>query len=322
MYKILEAPERIKDKRALRDILTAKLGEQLAADPRVCYVDADLMNCIGARKLAAQYPERAVNCGISEAAMVCIAAGMSAAGMIPYAHTFGIFASRRVMDQSFLSVGYAKLNVRVIGSDPGVTAALNGGTHMPFEDMAVYLAIPNAIAVEACDAVQMAAIMDAVKDMYGLIYIRMMRKNPVMVYPEGAKFEIGKGNLLREGSDVTLIGSGVTVAESLKAADALAAEGVSARVIDLFTWKPIDSALIEESARKTGAIVTAENHNYLSGLGAQVAQVVGETYPVPVLRVGVEDEFGEVGPEDYLLKRFGLTADKIAAKARAAVAMK
>ncbi len=315
-------PELVKDKRGVRDIIAASLDAQMEADPRVCYLDADLMNCIGTRKLAAKYPDRAINCGIAESHMIGVAAGMSAAGMIPYAHTFGIFASRRVMDQAFLSVAYAKLNVRILGADPGGTAALNGGTHMPFEDMAPYLAIPKTTVVEACDCAQAASIMEQVKDMYGLIYIRFMRKNPIAVYPDGTKFEIGKGALLREGDDITLIGSGIMVAECLKAADILAAEGISARVIDLFTRKPIDADLIEESARKTGAIVTAENHNYLSGLGAQVAEVVTSTYPVPVIRQGVEEEFGEVGPEDYLRKRFLMTADRVVEKAKIALAMK
>lgn len=311
-----------KDKRGVRDAIAASLEKQMDEDSRVCYLDADLMNCIGTRKLAAKYPQRAINCGIAESNMIGVAAGMSAAGMIPYAHTFGIFASRRVMDQAFLSVAYAKLNVRILGSDAGVTAAYNGGTHMPFEDMAPYLAIPTATAIEVCDYAQAMDIMEQVKDMYGLIYIRFMRKNPIAVYPEGTKFQIGKGAMLRDGDDVTIMASGIMVAESLKAADMLAAEGISARVIDMFTWKPIDRELIEESARKTGAIVTAENHNYLSGLGSQVALAVSETYPVPVLRCGVEDEFGEVGPEDYLRKRFEMTADKVYAKAKAAIAMK
>lgn len=320
MYKVLD--ELKKDPRGIRNVIAAKLGEQLAADPRVCYLDADLMNCIGTRKLAAQFPDRAINCGIGEANMIGVAAGMSAAGMIPYAHTFGIFASRRVMDQVFMSVAYAKLNVRVLGSDAGVTAALNGGTHMPFEDMAPYLAIPGAIAIEAADCEQAASIMDSVKDMYGLIYIRFMRKNPIAVYPEGTKFEIGKGALLREGSDVTIISSGIMVAEALKAAATLAAEGIEARVVDMFTWKPIDRELIADCAAKTGAIVTAENHNYLSGLGSQVAMVTAETCPVPVLRVGVADEFGEVGPESYLRERFALTAAHIADECRKAVKLK
>ena len=320
MYKILD--ELNKDKRAIRDIVRDKLIEQMEADERVCYLDADLMNCIGTRKLVPMFPGRAINCGIAEANMVGVAAGMSAAGMIPYCHSFGIFASRRVMDQAFMSVAYAKLNVRILGSDAGVTAALNGGTHMPFEDMAVYLAIPQATAIEVCDCAQMASVMDQVKDMQGLIYIRFMRKNPVAVYPDGTEFKIGRGCVLRDGDDVTLVSSGIMVAEALKAADLLAAEGISARVVDMFTWKPIDAELLEESARKTGAIVTAENHNYLSGLGVQVANSVSEIYPVPVRRVGIADEFGEVGPEDYLRERFDLNAAHIAREAKKAIAMK
>lgn len=320
MYKTLD--ELKKDARGISSIVAAKLGEQMENDERVCYLDADLMNCIGTRKYMQQFPERAINCGIGEANMIGVAAGMSAAGMIPYAHTFGIFASRRVMDQAFLSVAYAKLNVRILGSDAGVTAALNGGTHMPFEDMAPYLAIPNAYAIEMCDCAQAASIMDSVKDLYGLIYIRFMRKNPVAVYPEGTKFEIGKGAVVREGKDVTIISSGIMVAESLRAAAKLAEEGIEARVVDMFTWKPIDRELIEESARKTGCIVTAENHNYLSGLGSQVAMAVADTYPVPVRRVGIEDEFGEVGSEDYLRQRFGMTPDHVYEEVKKAIAMK
>ena len=158
--------------------------------------------------------------------------------------------------------------------------------------------------------------------MQGLIYIRFMRKNPVAVYPDGTEFQIGRGCVLRDGDDVTLVSSGIMVAEALKAADLLAAEGISARVVDMFTWKPIDAELLEESARKTGAIVTAENHNYLSGLGVQVANSVSETYPVPVRRVGIADEFGEVGPEDYLRERFDLNAAHIAREAKKAIAMK
>ena len=320
MYKTLDKLE--KDTREIRNVVRDKLIEQMTADERVCYLDADLMNCIGTRKLVPMFPGRAINCGICEANMIGVAAGMSVSGMIPYCHSFGIFASRRVMDQAFMSVAYAKLNVRILGSDAGVTAALNGGTHMPFEDMAVYLAIPHAICIEAADCTQMASIMDQVKDMYGLIYIRFMRKTPIAVYPEGTEFKVGKGAVLRDGDDVTLVSSGIMVAESLKAADMLAAEGISARVIDMFTWKPIDAALLEESARKTGAVVTAENHNYLSGLGVQVANSLAENYPVPVRRVGVADEFGEVGPESYLRERFDLTADHIVREAKKAISMK
>jgi transketolase len=311
-----------KDTRMMRDIFSGMLDEQMAADEKICYLDADLMGCVGTKKLVAKYPDRAANCGIAEANMMGIAAGMSAAGMKPYVHTFAPFATRRAMDQVFMSIAYAKLNVRIIGTDPGVTAAFNGGTHMPFEDMAVMCSIPEATVIEPTDCAQFASVMKQVKDRYGLTYIRMLRKNPVAIYSDGSEFEIGKGVTLRNGKDVTIIASGIMVEQALLAAQSLAGEGIDARVVNLFTWKPIDEDLIVACAKETGAIVTAENHNIICGLGSQVANVVTSRYPVPVIRVGIEDEFGEVGPEDYLRKRFELTADKIAAKAKHAISMK
>ena len=311
-----------KDTRMMRDIFSGILAEQMAADKYVCYLDADLMSCVGTRELTKQYPDRAINSGIAEANMVGVAAGMSAAGMKPYVHSFAPFASRRVMDQIFMSVAYARLNVRIVGSDPGVTAAFNGGTHMPFEDMAVMCAIPTATVIEPADCSQFASIMRQVKDRYGLIYIRLIRKNPCAIYTDDSDFEIGKGVTLRGGKDVTIIASGIMLEQALKAAEILEAEGIDARVVNMFTWKPIDEALIETCARETGSIVTAENHNILCGLGSAVSNVVTSTYPVPVVRMGIEDEFGEVGPEDYLRKRFQLTAEKIATKAKLAISIK
>lgn len=311
-----------KDSRMMRDIFSGILAEQMAADEYVCYLDADLASCVGTSKLMTQYPYRAINCGIAEANMVGVAAGMSAAGMKPYVHSFAPFASRRVMDQVFMSVAYAKLNVRIIGSDPGVTAAFNGGTHMPFEDMAVMCAIPTATVIEPADCAQFASIMRQVKDLYGLFYIRLLRKNPVAIYTDDSEFEIGKGVTLRDGKDVTIIASGIMLEQALKAAEILAVEGIDARVVNLFTWKPIDEKLIESCARETGAIVTSENHNILCGLGSAVSNVVTSTYPVPVVRMGIEDEVGEVGPEDYLRKRFELTAEKIVEKVKVAIDLK
>lgn len=318
--RLLDEPK--KDTRMMRDIFSGILAEQMASDEYVCYLDADLMSCVGTKKLMIQYPHRAINSGIAEANMVGVAAGMSAAGMKPYVHTFAPFASRRVMDQVFMSVAYAELNVRIIGSDPGVTAAYNGGTHMPFEDMAVMCAIPTATVIEPADCAQFASVMRQVKDRYGLIYIRLLRKNPFAIFTDDSEFEIGKGVTLRGGKDVTLMASGIMLEQALKAAEILAAEGINARVVNLFTWKPIDETLIEACACETGAIVTAENHNILCGLGSAVSNVVTSTYPVPVVRMGIEDEFGEVGPEDYLRKRFELTAEKIVAKAKLAISLK
>jgi transketolase len=316
------ADERKKDYREMRSVFSRMLAEQMAEDELVCYLDADLMGCVNTKELMKEYPDRVINCGIAEANMMGVAAGMSAAGMKPYAHTFAPFATRRAMDQVFLSIAYARQNVRIIGTDPGVTAAYNGGTHMPFEDMAVMCSIPTAMVIEPCDCVQFASVMRQVKERKGLTYIRMLRKNPITIYKDGSDFEIGKGVILKHGNDLTIIASGIMVDQALKAAEMLIVDGIEARVIDMFTWKPIDSALIEACARETGAIVTAENHNIICGLGSAVSNVVTSTYPVPIERVGIEDEFGEVGPEDYLRQRYNLTAEKIVEKAMAAIARK
>jgi transketolase len=311
-----------KDSREMRATFSSILAEQMAEDEFVCYLDSDLMGCVNTKELMKKYPDRAINCGIAESNMIGVAAGMSAAGMKPYAHTFAPFATRRAMDQVFLSVAYAKQNVRIIGTDPGVTAAYNGGTHMPFEDMAVMCSIPTATVIEPCDCAQFASVMRQVKDRIGLTYMRMLRKNPIIIYKDESDFEIGKGVIVKHGNDLTIIASGIMVEQALKAAEILSKEGIEARVIDMFTWKPIDAALIEACARETGAIVTAENHNIFCGLGSAVSNVVTSTYPVPVERVGIDDEFGEVGPEDYLRKRYNLTAEKIAEKSRIAIAKK
>jgi transketolase len=241
---------------------------------------------------------------------------------VPFAHSFGPFASRRVCDQIFISAAYANLNIRILGSDPGVTAAYNGGTHMPFEDMGVLRSIPGITLIEPCDPVAVADIVSQLADVYGVYYMRMARKSSIAVYEPGSTFEIGKGNLLRNGTDVTIIASGIMVAESLKAAAALEADGVSARVVDLFTWKPIDTELIVDCAEKTGAIVTAENHNIFGGLGSAVAEAVTQNCPVPMEFVGVTDRFGQVGTEDFLRAEYGLTAENVAAAAKRAIERK
>ncbi|MCL6557728.1 MAG: transketolase family protein [Firmicutes bacterium] len=306
------APEEI----AMRDAYCKTLMELAAKDQRVVALDADLMKSMGMMPFYKAYPERTFDVGIQEANMIGVAAGLSATGKIPFAHSFAPFASRRCYDQVFLSCGYAKLNVRIIGSDPGVTAAFNGGTHMPFEDMGILRNIPNITIIEPADATMLKNILEQVKDLYGVYYIRLLRKNAVKIYEEGSTFEIGKGVTLKDGKDVTVIATGILVDEALKAAEALEAEGIHARVVNMFTLKPIDRELIVQCAQETGAIVTAENHSILNGLGSAVAEVLTETTPVPLERIGVKDVFGEVGPQDYLMKRFELTAADIAAKVK------
>lgn len=299
------------DPRTFKDSLSVMIPKLLDEDPNVIYLDADLMSCIGTGKYAKAHPDRAINCGIAEANMVGIAAGLAAAGFKPICHTFGPFASRRCYDQVFLSGAYAKNAITVIGSDPGVTAAMNGGTHMPFEDVALYRAIPGATIVDPADTAQFEAIFPTLVNMEGVKYLRCNRKSNDRVYEDGSEFEIGKGVVLREGSDVTLIAAGFMVGRTLKAAEILAEKGIKATVIDMFTIKPLDEELVVEYAQRTGAVVTVENHNYIGGLYSAVAECLAAKFPVPMGRVAVEDVLGEVGPVDYLAERFGLTVEHI-----------
>lgn len=288
--------------------------EQLCDEDRdVVYLDCDLMNSFGTIGFWKRNREQAINCGVSEANMMGIAGGLSAAGKKPYVHTFGPFATRRSFDQSFLSIAYGGNSVRIFGSDPGVTAAFNGGTHMPFEDMALMRAVPESTVMEISDAAMLESVMRLIKDRCGLTYVRTTRKNYPAIYSHDYDFKIGRGEIVRNGCDLTIIACGLMVSESLKAAAALEEKGVSARVVDMFTVKPIDVELVVESANQTGAIVTAENHNIIGGLGDAVGAVILEhDLMVPMKKVGVNDVFGSVGPQDYLQQFYGLTADEVA----------
>ncbi len=300
----------------------SKLTELAEKDPRIMALDSDLVSSSGMKPFFEAYPQRAINCGVQEANMVGIAAGLSATGKVPFAHSFGTFASRRCLDQVFMSACYAKLNVRITGTDPGVTAAFNGGTHMPFEDMACLRGIPDITLVEPTDCVLLENLLEQLADLYGVFYIRLLRKNPYSIYAPGSTFEIGRGIELRAGTDVTLIGSGILVYESVRAAEMLGQEGISARVVDMFTWKPIDAQLVEKCALETGAIVVSENHNTIGGLGSAVCEAVCRCHPVPVEQIGTQDRFGQVGAEAFLRKEYHMTAEDIAAAARKAIARK
>ena len=309
-------PETKAMKDAYAEALIA-VGEQ---DARVVAVEADVSASFGTASFAKRFPQRSINCGIMEANAVGVSAGLSVAGFVPFFHTFAAFASRRVYDQAFISCAYAGLNVKIIGADSGITAAHNGGTHMPFEDAGIMRNIPGAVVLEPTDSTMLKEILPQMAAHNGVVYMRLSRKNSPKVYEDGSTFTIGKGVLLRDGADVTLIANGVLVAETIKAAELLQAEGVHARVIDMFTIKPIDVDLVVESAEKTGALVTVENHSVINGLGSAVSEVLTARCPVPLERIGVQDEFGEVGTIDSLMKRFGMTAMDIAAAARKAMA--
>jgi transketolase len=299
------------EKVLLRDVFASTMEKLFKLDDQVVYLDADLMNAFSTLQLSKDYPEKAIDCGVQEANMIGIAASMSAVGRKPYVHTFAAFASRRCFDQVFLSVGYSKNSVRIIGSDAGVTAAYNGGTHMPFEDVAMYRTIPGAAVFDIVDSVQFENVLMNTKDRPGVTYIRTIRKKAVGVYGPGSEFEIGKANVLRDGSDVTIIACGIMVAEALKAAQILEEQGISAAVIDIVTIKPVDEQTVIEYAKKTGAVVTAENANIIGGLGSAVAEVLSRKQPTKMGFVGINDLYGEVGEEEYLRQRFELTPEKI-----------
>ena len=320
MYTVKSVFE--KEAKEMRAVYCQTLQELARENDKIAVLDADLVGSSGMKAFFNEFPDRAINCGIQENNMIGVAAGMSAAGMVPFAHSFGPFASRRCVDQIFISCAYAKLNVRIIGSDPGVTAAYNGGTHMPFEDMGTLMSIPQITLLEPTDSTQLKWMIQELEKAYGVYYIRLLRKNAVGVFEEGSKFEMGKIARLKEGKDVAIVASGIMVAEALKAAAALEEKGISAAVLNAFTWKPLDGETLAEYARKCGCMVTAENHNIIGGLGSAVANSLARTCPVPVEMVGVNDQFGEVGTEDFLRKRFDLTAEHIVRASLEAISRK
>ncbi len=310
------------DPRQCKAVLGETIPALAAEDENVIYLDADLMNCIGTAKWAAENPDRAINCGIAEANMVGVACGLAASGFKPIIHTFGPFASRRVFDQVFLSAGYAKNSITVIGTDPGVTATLNGGTHMPFEDVALYRALPTATIIDVTDPAMLISVLRQCKDREGVKYIRVGRKNYARMYEDGSELPIGKGIELRDGADAVIFACGIMVHEAMQAAAALEKEGISAAVVDMFTIKPLDVDCVLRWAEKTGAVVTAENHNRVGGLTSAVSEVLALKRPTPLEYVAVEDCFGEVGPQGYLQERFGLTAEHVAEAVRAVIKRK
>ncbi len=298
------------------------MEELILADDKVVYLDADLMASFKTGGLWKKYPGRVFNCGIQEANMVGVAAGLYLAGYKPYIHSFAPFATRRTYDQLAVSVAYGHKSVHVIGSDAGILASDNGGTHMCFEDIAIIRAIPESTVIDVTDAAMFKAMLKAASDTKGLVYFRTGRQNMPDVYPMGAEFQVGRGKVLRDGRDASVIASGLMVSAALDASELLRAENISVRVVDPVTVKPVDRELIIACAAETGAIVTAENANIIGGLGSAVAETVCESVPVPVLRVGVGDTFGQTGSVDYLKNAYGLTPEHIAEKVRGALRLK
>ena len=314
MYKVCS--ERKKDDIEMRKVYSSTLLELMKKDERIIVLEADLMSSMTTDSIQKELPGRVINSGIMEAHIAGMAGGMAIAGKIPFFHTFTAFASRRCFDQLFMSISYQKNNVKIIASDAGVTAVHNGGTHMSFEDMGIVRGLAGAVVLEVTDGVMFKNIIEQVAETEGFHWIRTMRKNAEKIYEEGSVFEIGKGNVIKDGSDITLIANGIMVSEALKAADMLEKDGYKAAVIDMFTLKPIDKDLIVKYAEKTGKIVTCENHSIHNGLGSAVAEVLAENYPAKMRRIGIKERYGQVGTLDYLMKEYELTSEDIYKKAK------
>jgi len=298
------------------------LAELASEDPRVVVMDADLAGSTKTSDFQKVCPERFVEVGIAEQNMIGIAAGLAASGKVVFASTFGVFATGRCWEQIRLACAYPKLNVKVCATHCGITVGEDGASHQALEDMAIMRTLPNMTVLCPADAYEAFAATKALAEFDGPAYMRMGRADFPVVTEEGEPFVIGKAKLMREGSDVTLIGCGQMTALCLQAAEMLEAEGVSAEVLNISTIKPLDSEAIVASVSKTGCCVTAEEHSIVGGLGSAVCEVLAEHRPAPVERVGTMDTFGESGKPDELMARYGLTAEHIADSARKSISRK
>lgn len=302
------------DNMEMREVYCQALIDAAKNDSRIVVVEADLMNCIKTGPFKKAYPDRFFNVGIAEANMIGVSAGLATCGKIPFCSSFGTFATRRCYDQIFISVAYSKQNVKIVGTDPGICAEINGGTHMPLEDMGIMRGIPQMLCVEPTDSAMLKALMPQIINYKGATYIRLQRKKAETVYSEKDSFDLFKAKSIKEGKDATIIASGIMVSKAIEASEQLKDMGYDVGVVNTFTWKPIDEQAIIDCAKKSGAIVVAENHNIRNGLFSAVAEVVVNNCPVPMESVAVMDEFGEVGKMPYLSERFGLQTSNIVEK--------
>ena len=302
-------------------------GEALAAMgekyPNVVVLDADLAEATKTLLFKKKFPDRHIDCGIAESNMISIAAGISTTGLIPFASSFAMFAAGRAFEQVRNSIGYPHLNVKIGATHAGISVGEDGATHQCNEDIALMRTIPGMTIINPADGLETWKAVEAAINLNGPVYLRFGRYAVPYLYDESSyKFEVGKGIVLNDGCDVTLVATGLMVYIALEASKLLANEGISARVVNIHTIKPIDEELLIDSAKKTKCIVTCEEHSIIGGLGGAVCETLAEKYPVPVLRVGVEDKFGKSGSVPALLEDYGLTSANIVAKAKAAIALK
>ncbi len=290
-------------------------------DENIVVLDADLSKSTKTDTFKKVYPERFINCGIAEADMMCVAAGLAACGKTAFASTFAMFAAGRAFEQVRNSIGYTKLNVKIGATHAGISVGEDGASHQCLEDIALMRTIPGMVVINPADDIEAQLAVKAAIEHDGPVYMRFGRLAVEDVNGEDYKFELGKGVQLKDGNDVAIIATGLMVQEALKAADMLKADGIDARVINIHTIKPIDEEIITKAAKETGAIVTAEEHYIMGGLGSAVTEVVCANAPCPVKIIGT-DRYGRSGKPNELFKEYGLTAENIVEQAKAAIAMK
>lgn len=310
------------DTKEMRAVYCETLIDLAKRNKKIVLLDADLMSSMGTKAFKTAYPKRHINVGIAEQNMIGIAAGLATCGKIPFCHSFTPFVTRRCYDQIAISVAYAKQNVKLVGADPGIMALNNGGTHMSLEDIGIMRSMPNMTIFEPVDAAMLKALLPQIVKYDKPMYIRLFRKKAETVFDDNTKFNLFKAIELKKGTDVTIIASGIMVARAVTASIILASKGLSVGVLSVHTIKPIDEEAVIKVAKRSGAVVTAENHNVIGGLGSAVAEVLGENCPVPMRRVGVKDRFGEVGDDKYLSEIMGLRVDDIVAACEEVVKLK
>ena len=295
----------------MRQLVAKVLEEIMHKDERICVLDADLSKANGTAKFKDIFPDRAFNVGVAEQNMASVAAGMSSYGLIPFITTFTPFASRRIADQLTISIAYAQQNVKIIATDPGITAEYNGGTHMSFEDIGIVRSIPTMVIYEPVDNRQLEQAIPQIVDHYGPVFVRMGRKVFPDVFDENYKFDLFKADVLKEGTDVTIFATGIMVTESLKAVKILEEQGINVELINVHTIKPIDRKTVIESAMKTKRAVVCENHNIIGGLYSAISEVLSEEYPIYMKPIGIKDRFGQVGKVKDLIVDYEMTDQHI-----------
>ena len=310
------------EKIATREAYGKALLEFGAKNENIVVFDADLAEATKTCLFKKEFPERFFDCGIAENNMLSVAAGISTTGKIPFVSTFAMFAAGRSFEQVRNSIGYPHLNVKICATHAGISVGEDGATHQCNEDLALMRTIPGMVVMNPSDAVEARAAVEAAINYEGPVYIRFGRLALPIINDESYKLEIGKAVKLKDGKDVTIVASGMMVAEALEAAEILANEGISASVINVHTIKPLDKEAIINDAKITGAIVTSEEHNIIGGLGSAVAEAVAEAYPVPVVRHGVNDIYGKSGPAKELIEYYSLNAKGIVEKVKEAIALK